>query len=153
MNLGRKYYPQGMAGEFAMKQDIKRERKKRLDKAMCYESHGPGWTYNETIGKCMMPVAYGQDGTNIPDLVNEGMPPSALPEPENLPPSGPEGSGNAAIQAEINNRKDNATLEMQRMQGENIKKMRQMEMNQKMNELQQVQKMQRKMTAPPKGIA
>ena len=104
--MARKYYPPGLAGESAMKAEFKRERQKRLDKAMCLESHGPGWTYNETLGKCMMPVAYGQDGTNIPDLVNEGIPPSALPEPENLPTSGPEGSGDSAIQAEVNNRKD-----------------------------------------------
>ena len=145
MDFMRKYYPDGMAGEFAMKQDIKRERKKRLDKAMCYESHGPGWTYNETIGKCLMPVAFPQDGTNVGDLVNEGMPPSALPEPENLPTSTPEGGGNYAIQAEINNRKDVNTRQMKEMKKEGIREMQAQAAARKMQEAQQLQQLQQKM--------
>jgi len=152
MDLGRKYYPEGMAGEFALKNDIKRERKKRLDKAMCYESHGPGWTYNETIGKCLMPVAFPQDGSNVPDLVNEGMPPNALPEPENLPTSPPEGGGNSAIQAEINNRKDEALLGASQAKANVARKRKGLEAKIAMEQVNQLAQQQQQMRRPAKNL-
>ncbi len=148
MDTGRTYYPQGMAGEFALKQDIKRERKKRIDKMMCYESHGPGWTYNETIGKCLMPAGFIQDGTNIPDLVNDGMPPNAVPEPENLPTSPPEGGGNAAITAEVNNRKDEAVLGQSQAKAAVMRKRNSMQAAVAQEQVNQLKQQQIKMTRP-----
>ena len=88
--------------------DLERERKKRVDKQMCLESHGPGWTYNEVIGKCMMPAGYGDfpggNPTNTNDLVADGAVPGDFPEPDAENTSGPEGSGDAAIRAEMNKR-------------------------------------------------
>jgi len=152
MDLMRKYYPPGRAGEFAIKQDIKRERKKRLDKMMCYESHGPGYTYNEVIGKCMMPVAFPEDGMNIPDLVTDGMPPGAIPEPENLPTSPPEGGGNAAITAEVNNRKDTAVLANKKAKADISKKRGDMQASIAQQQVKQLMQQQKEMMRPPSNL-
>ena len=104
----KKFYPKGPAGAFGLAMDVKRQRKERLDKQMCGKSHGPGWTYNEVLGKCMMPAGYGAsnggNATNVQDLVADGTQPGDFPEPPTENSSGPEGSGDAAITAEINKR-------------------------------------------------
>tara|TARA_B100002051_G_C16532186_1_gene533223 strand:- start:173 stop:637 length:465 start_codon:yes stop_codon:yes gene_type:complete len=127
-----RYVPPGLAGEMAIRNEVKRKRKKALDKAMCEKSHGPGWTYNETIGKCMMPVGYMQDGNNVPDLADEiGLPPGSMPSPENdvsiSPPEGGSGGGSAeaAIQGEMAKRQAQNILKMQKMQGINAMQMQQ----------------------------
>lgn len=55
---------------------IKRSRQERIDKAMCR----PGYSWNETLQKCLPPVGYG-DGS-APDL---GKP----QPPKETPPSTP----------------------------------------------------------------
>ena len=60
---------------------IKRSRQERIDKAMCR----PGYSWNETLQKCLPPVGYGDN--SAPDLqkpdVNPGKPPAKAPKPVN----------------------------------------------------------------------
>ena len=113
----RKFYPDGLAGEFALAMDMKNERQKRLNEKECDSQRdlGPGWTYNETLDRCLMPVGYANTGENVQDQIIEGVPEGTLPKPDELNTSPPEGAGDAAIQAEINNRK---ALKIQNMQGQ-----------------------------------
>ena len=57
--------------EWAAENAIKRSRQERIDKAMCR----PGYSWNETLQKCLPPVGYG--GGSAPDVAKPA------PKPEN----------------------------------------------------------------------
>ena len=48
------------AGEFAAKQKNKRSRQEKIDKVMCR----PGYSWNETLKKCLPPAGYGDNSGN-----------------------------------------------------------------------------------------
>ena len=50
-------------GQWAAEKKIERSRQERIDKAMCR----PGYSWNETLQKCLPPVGYG--GGSAPDVV------------------------------------------------------------------------------------
>ena len=54
---------------------IKRSRQERMDKAMCR----PGYSWNETIGKCLPPAGYGEN--SAPDLQNPAQRPDKPANP------------------------------------------------------------------------
>ena len=108
----QKYYPPGRAGEFGMEMDRKRFEQAQLDKAMCLKSHGPGWTYNKTLGKCMMPAGFSNTGENVQDLLTPEIQPGDMPPPMEVATSPPEGGGDPILAAEINRRKANQVRDM-----------------------------------------
>ena len=52
--------------EWAANNAIKRSRQERIDKAMCK----PGYSWNETIKKCLPPAGYGAN--SAPDVAKPG---------------------------------------------------------------------------------
>ena len=50
----------------------KRSRQEMINKVMCK----PGYTWNETVGRCLGPAGGGGDGPSIPKPENPGAPPS-----------------------------------------------------------------------------
>ena len=60
------------AAEMRAEGKMRRSRQERIDKIMCR----PGYSWNETIQKCLPPVGYGEKRPNRP---NKPQPPTELP--------------------------------------------------------------------------
>ena len=72
----------------------KRSRQEMINKVMCK----PGYTWNETVGRCLGPAGGGGDGPSIPKPENPGAPQS--PQSEGAQPANPQ----QAIAKEVSSR-------------------------------------------------
>ena len=69
--------------QWAAEKKIERSRQERIDRAMCR----PGYSWNETLQKCLPPVGYG--GGSAPDVAK----PPAKPENGGQKPAKPANPG------------------------------------------------------------
>lgn len=72
------------AAEIRASGEMKRNRQAMIDKVMCK----PGYTWNETVGRCLGPAGGGNNGPEIPIPENPGAPQS--PPSNGAPPANPE---------------------------------------------------------------
>lgn len=76
--------------QWAADNRAERSRQEKIDRVMCR----PGYTWNETLGKCLPPVGYGESGPKTPQK------PPAKPEIPAVNPGKPVSSPDAKIAAE-----------------------------------------------------
>ena len=82
------------AEEMRIEGKQKRSRQEMINKVMCK----PGYTWNETVGRCLGPAGSGGDGPSIPKPENPGAPQS--PPSNGAQPANPQ----QAIAKEVSSR-------------------------------------------------